>query len=205
MKLDLRNEESIAFIISAPSGVGKTTIRKELALQAKDLRYSVSYTTRPPRTGEIDGQDYHFVTREVFQEEIKKDSFLEWAQVHQHFYGTPADPIMAAMDGKNDILLDVDVQGAYALQRKLQGAVFIFLLPPSWKVLEERLRNRRTETEQEISERLATARREIQRCYDYDYLIVNNELEETVHTLKSIMSTEHCRPARMKSALQKIW
>jgi guanylate kinase len=205
MKLDLRSEESIAFVISAPSGVGKTTIRKKLASHAKDLTYSVSYTTRPPRTGEIEGQDYHFVTREVFQEEIKKDSFLEWAQVHQNFYGTPVDPITAAMRERNDILLDVDVQGAYALQRKLQGAVFIFLLPPSWKILEERLRNRRTETEQEISERLATARREIQRCYDYDYLIVNNELEETVHTLKGIMSTEHCRPAKMKSVLQKIW
>lgn len=205
MKFNLDNEESLGFIISAPSGVGKTTIRKILTSQIEDLRYSISYTTRPPRADEVDGQDYYFISKEIFQEKISECFFLEWAKVHENFYGTAKGPIKEALRERKNIFLDVDIQGARNLKKKLPGAIFIFLIPPSWKALEERLRNRGTEKEQEMRHRLITAKKEIQSCYEYEYLIVNNNLEETVDKLKAIILAEQCRSARMKHSLQGIW
>lgn len=205
MGFDFTNEESLLFIISAPSGVGKTTIRKILTSQIKDFRYSISYTTRLPRVDEVDGQDYYFISKEVFQEKIGKDFFLEWAKVHENFYGTSKDFIKAALEERENIFLDVDVQGACSFKKKLPGAVFIFLIPPSWEALEERLRNRKTDTVQEIKHRLITAKKEVHCCYEYDYLIVNNNLEETVAKFKAIILAEQCRPSKMKYSLQGIW
>lgn len=205
IEFDFTQEETTIFIISAPSGVGKTTIRNELISSVSDLHYSVSYSTRVPRYGELDGQDYYFITQELFQKKIKDNFFLEWAQVHDNYYGTGKEPFYEALREKKDLLLDIDVQGAHALQMRLKGAISIFLLPPSWEVLEDRLRNRQTETEEQIQQRLINARKEIHRCHEYDYIIVNSNLEETVQKIHSIILTEHCRPSKMKRALQKIW
>jgi len=205
MKFDFTNKESLLFIISAPSGVGKTTVRKILTSQIKDFRYSISYTTRLPRADEVDGQDYYFISQEIFQEKISKDFFLEWAKVHENFYGTAKDFITAALEERKNIFLDIDVQGAHSLKKKLLGAIFIFLIPPSWEVLEERLLNRKTDTGQEIKHRLITAKKEVHCCYEYDYLIVNNNLEETINKFKAIISAEQCRPSKMKYSLQGIW
>ncbi|MEW5802607.1 MAG: guanylate kinase [bacterium] len=204
MELCLQSYESAVFVISAPSGVGKTTLRNILLSRIPDLYYSISFTTRKPRPGEVNGKDYFYVSREVFQKKIENQSFLEWAQVHQNFYGTPKEPIIASLQEKKDILLDIDVQGAGILQEKLKGAIFIFLLPPSWEVLEDRLRGRKTETDLQIMARLKTAREEVHHCWGYDYLIVNHKLEEVVTTIEAIMVAEHKRPSRMRSTLLKL-
>ncbi|MEW6379391.1 MAG: guanylate kinase [bacterium] len=204
MELDLQSYESAVFVISAPSGVGKTTLRNILLSRLQNLYYSISCTTRPPRPGEVNGRDYFFVSHEVFQKKIENESLLEWAMVHQNFYGTPKEPIIAALQDKKDILLDIDVQGARTLHEKMRGAIFIFLLPPSWQVLEERLRSRKTETDQEVEDRLNTARKEVQSCREYDYLVVNNDLEEVVEKVKAIILAEHCRPGKMRSVVQEL-
>jgi guanylate kinase len=204
MKFDLQDYESTVFVISAPSGVGKTTLRNILLTRLHHFYYSISFTTRQPRPGEVNGRDYFFVSQEVFQKKIENQSFLEWAQVHANFYGTAKEPIIAALQDKKDILMDIDVQGARTLQEKLKGVIFIFLLPPSWEVLEERLRSRKTETDQEIINRLKAAHEEVHRCSEYDYLIVNNNLEEMVEKVEAIILAEHCRPAKMTSILQKL-
>jgi guanylate kinase len=204
MELYLQNYESTVFVISAPSGVGKTTLRNILLTRLHNFYYSISFTTRKPRPDEVNGRDYFFVSQEVFQKKIENQSFLEWAKVHGNFYGTAKEPIIAALQDKKDILLDIDVQGARSLQEKLKGVIFIFLLPPSWEILEERLRSRKTETDQEIMNRLKAAREEVHRCSEYDYLIVNNNLDEVVKKVEAIILAEHCRPVKMTSILQKL-
>ncbi|MCL6582526.1 MAG: guanylate kinase [bacterium] len=204
MELHLKDYESSVFVISAPSGVGKTTLRNILLSRLQNLYYSISCTTRPPRSGEVNGRDYFFVSPEVFQKKIEDHTLLEWAMVHRNLYGTPKEPIIAALQDKKDVLLDIDVQGARTLQQRIKGVITIFLLPPSWQVLEERLRSRKTETDEEIENRLRTAREEIKSCWEYDYLIVNNDLEEVVEKVKAIMVAEHCRPAKMRSFVQKL-
>ena len=203
MKLNTIHEDSLIVVISAPSGVGKTTIRKNIGLKDKNFAYSVSYTTRRPRAGEIEGLDYHFITQNSFRAKIQEEFFFEWAEVHQNFYGTPKELILSSLKEKRDILLDIDVQGARKLQSILKEAIFIFLLPPSWTILEQRLRNRETETEQQVQQRLITAKNEIQRCWEYDYVVINSQIEETVEKIYTIISAEHNRPFRMKGLIRE--
>lgn len=192
------------FVISAPSGSGKTTLVQKLIRSFSDLRFSVSYTTRGPRGAERDGVDYHFVTRDEFQEKIRKGEFLEWAEVHGNLYGTSKVETERIRTGGQDILLDVDVQGADQVRKAEPEAVTMFVMPPSFQVLEERLRGRKQDSPEVIEGRLAGARREIDRYRDYHYVLVNDGIEETAELLKSIVLAERARPHLLEERLRPI-
>jgi len=191
-------------VISAPSGSGKTTLVQKLIRSFFDLRFSVSYTTRGPRGAERDGVDYHFVTRDEFQEKIRKGEFLEWAEVHGNLYGTSKVETERIRTGGQDILLDVDVQGADQVRKAEPEAVTMFVMPPSFQVLEERLRGRKQDSPEVIEGRLAGARREIDRYRDYHYVLVNDGIEETAELLKSIVLAERARPHLLEERLRPI-
>ena len=176
------------FIVSAPSGTGKTSILKQVMARVERLEFSVSHTTRPPRRGEQDGHDYHFVTRETFEQMIRDDAFLEWASVHDNYYGTAAAPIQEKLHEGCDVILDIDVQGAEIIRQKGQvDYIDIFVAPPNSKELEARLRRRGTEDEQSITTRLANSVEEMLHSSKYRYLVINDRLEEAVTMLSSII------------------
>ncbi len=192
------------FVISAPSGSGKTTLVSKLLASFSDLRFSVSYTTRAPRGAERDGIDYHFVTREEFQEKIRRGEFLEWAEVHGNLYGTSKPETERIRSEGHDILLDVDVQGAEQVRKRDSEAVTMFVMPPSFRVLEERLRGRKQDSPEVIEGRLAGARREIDRYRDYHYVLVNDDIEETAALLKAIVLAERARPHLLEERVAPI-
>ncbi|HHF09349.1 MAG TPA: guanylate kinase [Candidatus Atribacteria bacterium] len=183
----------ILFVVSGPSGVGKSTIRKEVIRKCPGLKYSISCTTRPPREGEIDGVDYLFVDLPTFEKMKQQGEFLEWAKVHGNYYGTPRKPIEEWLKKGEDVILEIDVQGAKQVKKNFEGGVFIFIAPPSLKTLEERLKRRNTDREDEILLRMTNARIEMQCISDYDYLVVNDQLEEAVNKLLAIIIAERCR------------
>ena len=184
-------------IISAPSGTGKSTVCRELRGRDASLRYSVSCTTRPPRPGEDDGSHYHFVSPSDFKELRRKDALLEWAVVHGAHYGTPRRFVEERIRAGEVVLADIDVQGAAQLRRKLRGgAVSVFLLPPSWKLLEARLRRRRDTDEATIRRRLRNARSEMRRAGEYEYWVVNDRLPEAVSRIESIITAESLKASR---------
>ena len=191
-------------MISAPSGSGKTTLVQKLIASFSDLRFSVSYTTRTPRGAERDGVDYHFVTRGEFQEKIRSEELLEWAEVHGNLYGTSKPETERIRAGGQDILLDVDVQGADQVRKAEPEAVTMFVMPPSFEVLEERLRGRKQDSPEVIEDRLAGARREIDRYRDYHYVLVNDGIEETAELLKAIVLAERARPHLLEERLRPI-
>jgi guanylate kinase len=192
------------FVISAPSGSGKTTLVSKLLAAFSDLRFSVSYTTRAPRGKERDGVEYHFVTRDQFQEKIGRGEFLEWAEVHGNLYGTSKPETDRIRAGGNDILLDVDVQGAAQVRKREPEAVTMFVMPPSFGALEERLRGRKQDSPEVIEGRLAGARKEIDRYRDYHYVLVNEDIEETAELLKAIVLAERARPHLLEDRLRPI-
>jgi guanylate kinase len=176
-------------ILSGPSGVGKSTlVRRLLAEGGPPLHLSVSATTRPPRPGERDGIDYYFWTPGRFQQEIEKGGFLEWAEVHGRRYGTLRAEVDGWLARGVGVLLDIDVQGAEQVRRKLPGALSIFLLAPSWEVYEERLRKRHTEDEAAIARRLATARGELERAAEYDHEVMNADLDRAVAEVRGLIA-----------------
>jgi guanylate kinase len=189
----------ILFIISAPSGSGKSTLVNQLRSLVEGLDFSISYTTRAPRGSEEDGREYHFITREEFERMIAAGDFLEWAEVFGNYYGTAVSALQHAKDAGKDLLLDIDVQGASQVMKKLPQAVSIFVLPPSPEILEMRLR-RRSEaeeaasripiTEAKILKRLAAARNELKRVWDYKYALVNDVLDQAVIELRAIVLCE---------------
>jgi len=185
------------FVVSAPSGAGKTTLCREMRLRLHDLAYSVSVTTRPPRPGEIDGTDFRFVTRTQFEDMVKQGQMAEWATVHTNLYGTPAAPMEAALRDGRDVLLDIDTQGAAQLRARYPDAVLVFVVAPSMGELEQRLRERRSDSEREITRRLQRAREEVMLWNRYDYLIVNRDVKEAMEQLESIIQAERCRVARL--------
>ncbi len=183
-------------VVSAPSGAGKTTLCR-LLIERLSFRFSVSHTTRPPRPGEVHGRDYYFVSRPEFESLVQEGAFLEWAEVHGHLYGTSVAEVERALSGEEDLLLDIDVQGASQVRRKLGAqAVFVFILPPSLEELERRLRSRGTEDEETLARRLARAREEIRFAPWFDYVVVNDEVERAFEDLAAIIRAERCRPAR---------
>jgi len=190
----------ILFILSAPSGAGKTTLSHHILKRMPDLGLSISYTTRAPRPGEINGQDYHFIDESHFIQLRTCGAFAEWAQVHGFLYGTARAPLDEALSCGTDFLLDIDVQGAHQLQAVYGKAVSIFVLPPSWKELEKRLRSRGTDHDEVIARRLQRAREETQQLGSYDYLIVNEHVEQATILLSSIIQTERARVSRFVSA-----
>src|SRR5882724_9424079 len=187
----------ILYIISAPSGSGKTTLVNELRQYVIDLEFSISYTTRPPRGSEQDGREYRFIGREEFEEMVRREEFLEYAQVFGNYYGTARGVLDRACEHGHDLLLDIDVQGARQVKQKMPDAVSIFVLPPSRSELESRLRKRsqseNMQSEEVIRRRLATARREIENYVNYDYILINDRLEQSVDRLQAIVLGERIR------------
>jgi guanylate kinase len=175
------------FIVSAPSGAGKTTLCKKLTETTEGIRHSVSYTTREPRKGEKDGRDYFFVSEEKFMEMVRRGEFLEWAEVHGNLYGTSKRYIQEIINTGTDVILDIDTQGARQIRDSGIEATFIFILPPSLKALEERLRKRGTDPEETIRRRLKQAKKEISDYKMYDYVIFNIRVDEAVEQLRSIV------------------
>ena len=188
------------FVISAPSGTGKTTILKKVMARLSGLVFSVSLTTRAPRPGERDGREYHFVSHADFEAMLDGDQFLEWASVHDNYYGTSRQAVAEELQRGLDVILDIDVQGA-AIIRKSSGieATHIFISPPGLVELEHRLRGRGTESEESIQLRLKNARIEMQAADDYEYLIVNDVLDEAVDLLSAIILAERARAHRLPS------
>jgi guanylate kinase len=181
------------FIISAPSGSGKSTLVDVLRKQVEGLKFSISYTTRPPRGSEQNGREYFFVPRVDFEAMIGQDEFLEHAEVFGNYYGTARCFLREAREHGNDLLLDIDVQGAEQIKRKIPNAASIFVLPPNREQLEWRLRNRGLDSEDVIRRRLDTARREIENYDKYDYILVNDRLEQSTDQLKAILLSERLR------------
>ena len=192
------------FVISAPSGAGKSTLCGILVDRLPGLAFSVSHTTRPPRQGEKHGRDYFFVSEEEFERLAADDVFLEWARVHGHFYGTSREHVMELLSRGTDVILDIDVQGAAQVREKFPGAVTIFVLPPSWKVLEERLMARGSEDMETVKTRLRNALKEMEEVTAYDYTIVNDRLQEAVDDLISIVSSTRCRTPRVLAGLSDM-
>jgi guanylate kinase len=162
-----------------------------------ELAMSVSYTTRRPRKGEREGKDYHFVSRKKFEDELNKGSFVEWAEVHGYYYGTPRDFLEKRVQAGKDTVLDIDVQGAYKISRAFSGAVLILLLPPSLKELESRLRGRRSDRQRDIRKRLLIASREFSCFPRFDYLVLNEDIEKAAKHLEAIVKAERCRAERL--------
>lgn len=175
------------FVISAPSGCGKTTIIKELLKKVPDITLAVSATTRQKRDPEIEGVDYHFISQAEFKKLISSGGFLEWAEVHGELYGTPKKDVEGFLVKGIDVLLDIDVQGATEVRKKYPSAVSIFVLPPSFAELEERLKKRGANTKEEMEKRLTNAREEYVRRHEYDYQVVNDDLEEAVQEVREII------------------
>jgi guanylate kinase len=186
----------ILFVVSAPSGAGKTTLCEALLAADLGLAYSVSTTTRKPRPGEKDGVHYHFVSDEEFRRLREAGEFAECAEVHGHWYGTRRSVIEEARTKGRDLLFDIDVQGARQLRRSFPDGVFIFIYPPSMASLEERLRRRKTETAEDLARRLANARVEIREAWAYDYVVVNDDLDRAIEKFRSIVRAEALRTSR---------
>jgi len=174
-------------VISAPSGAGKTTLREELRKLMPDLKYSLSMTTRSPRGQETDGKDYYFVSKEAFRDGIGKNKFVEWAEVHDNLYGTPREFIENKLAEGKDVLLDIDVQGAMEIRKQFPSALLIFVRAPSMAVLEERLRDRRSDSPEEVRKRLITAAKEMTYSEHYDHIITNENLKEALAELEGIV------------------
>lgn len=190
----MKRREGLLFVVSAPSGAGKTTLCRATTEQLENIRHSISYTTRKPRPGEIDGRDYYFVSLERFQEMIRAGDFAEWAEVHSNFYGTSRRVLDGMRAEGIDVILDIDTQGAKQIREKYDGkAVFIFIMPPSMEILEERLRNRRSDDENEIRKRMQRARDEMRDYKFYDFVIVNRDFDGALAGLRSIITAERCR------------
>lgn len=194
----LAKREGTIFILSAPSGAGKTTLINGLLKSFPEIMLSVSYTTRPRRAGEIHGRDYLFVGEKRFAAIRARGGFAEWASVHGALYATPRRPLERSIRRGRDVLLDIDVQGARKIQRQYPRVVSVFLLPPAWQELEKRLARRGTDRRENIRRRLENARREIQAIVRYDYYVVNREIREALDCLKSIIIAERLKISRVK-------
>ncbi len=189
----------LIFIISAPSGTGKTTLVKEVMQRLPGLRFSVSYTTRLPRPNEKDGEDYVFVSHSTFQKMIEKNEFLEWAEVLGNRYGTPRPDLKKLESEGTDLILDIDTQGAKKVMEEMDQPVLIYLLPPTLKVLRERLINRRVDSLESIKFRLSNARKDMEEACRYHYVIINDRIEDTVEKLRCVIIAERCR--RLKDVI----
>ncbi len=201
---DILNREGVLFVVSAPSGAGKTSLCRELIKTVSELRQSISFATRERRDGEEDGVDYHFVSAEKFRDMVSRNEFAEWAEVHGNLYGTALATIDNAATSGIDLLLDIDCQGAQQLRQNYKRGVFIFILPPDYIELEKRLRERGTDSEEVIQRRLKNARVEIAQAHTYDYLVVNDDFAGAKQTLMAIISAERQKASRCSHLLKEF-
>lgn len=192
------------YIVSAPSGSGKTTLLQHLLRSFRDLNFSVSYTTRRPRQGERDGMDYFFTERDAFSKMAERGDFLEWAEFNGQLYGTTRAFVEEHLEKGQDVILDIDVQGAHQVKAKMSDATAIFVLPPSFQELERRLRTRMLEPDEVIRRRLEIARSEILFYRDYDYIIINDVLESSILLLESIVRSGRAVSRRQQSRIEEI-
>lgn len=189
-KPKVKSKRGGLFIVSAPSGSGKTTLCKRLSSEMPNIRHSVSFTTRPPRSNETNDEDYTFIDADEFQKMAEADEFAEWARVHGHLYGTSKKRILAMISEGIDVILDIDTRGARKMRGFCDKLVYIFVLPPSMDVLRQRLENRRSNSQQDIDLRIKRAYEEIAECKSYDYVIINDEFDEALEYLKAIVRAE---------------
>ena len=180
------------FVITGPSGAGKGTVLKEVIKSLDRLYFSVSATTRKPREGEVDGVHYHFLTKERFEELISADRFLEYAQYAENYYGTPLDPVLDQLEQGNDVILEIELQGALQVKKRMPQAVLVFIAPPSFEELEDRLRGRGTESEEVILRRLAIARQECANMDQFRYIVVNDEVPDASDRLRAVILSQRC-------------
>ena len=197
-------DKGLLLVISAPSGGGKGTILQELFAQDENLRLSVSATTRGPRPGEEHGKQYYFLSREEFEGLIQEGEMLEHAEYVGNYYGTPRQPVEDWMDQGHDVVLEIEVKGGAQVKQLMPEGVSIFILPPSMKVLEKRLRGRGTEDEETIQKRLAKAREEIPHAKDYDYIVYNDALEDAVSDLRAIIKAEKLKFSRNTNSIERV-
>ncbi len=192
------------YVVSAPSGTGKTTLVERLAERVPNLVLSRSYTSRPARPGEVDGHDYRFISRSAFDEMIAAEAFLEWADVFGNYYGTGSADTDGALALGKDVVLVIDVQGARQVRQRRPHLISVFVLPPSFAILEHRLRGRSKDSEDAIRRRLQVARAEVRSYSEYDYVIINDELDQAVDRLESIIIAERCRRDAMRQTAEVV-
>jgi guanylate kinase len=193
----LTDRRGILFIISAPSGTGKTTLCKQLATNLTGLWHSISYTTRKPRPGEEHGREYYFIGEQTFREMVARNEFVEWAHVYGHLYGTPWKSLTEKIDQGIDVLLEIDVQGAIQVKKRFEDSVSIFILPPSMTVLRARLQTRASDTPEEIQRRLHKVKEEVWSYREYVYIVRNEDLGRSLHDLESIFWSERLKTKRL--------
>lgn len=198
----MRHDAGKLLVVSGPSGAGKSTVIRKLMAGRDDICFSVSATTRPPREGEIDGQDYYFFDREHFEQLIRDNAFLEHAQYVGNFYGTPSAPVLENLRRGVSVILDIEVQGASNVRKAMPEAVTVFLTPPSFDALEQRLRGRGLDSEEKIRQRLARAREEYREISNYDYIVINDDPDEAAQELAAILLAAQCRTANRLPLLQ---
>ena len=193
--------EGILFIVSGPSGSGKTTLTRRVVKMVDNLRFSVSYTTRRPRPGETDGVDYRFISKEQFENMVRNGEFVEWATVHGNLYGTPIEELERAKFSGVDLILDIDVQGASSIKGKYSSGVYVFITPSSVAALKDRLVERK-EGVAEITKRLENARKEMGEICLYDYIIINDSIDDALGNLASVIRAERCKRERVITSLK---
>ena len=191
------NQQGLLIVLSGPSGVGKATVRKALfEMDDHNFTYSISMTTRKPRTGEVDGQDYYFISEEEFLQRIKDGRFLEYAKFVGNYYGTPMEQVQEMIDQGDEVVLEIEVEGAMQVKAKMPDAVLIFIAPPTYGSLKTRLLGRGTESEEIIMERISKAHRELTLAAGYDYIVINDDVENAADRIKAIIRAEHARCRR---------
>ena len=198
-----RKNRGRLFIVSAPSGAGKTTLCQKLSSIIQNLKHSVSYTTRPMRHGEINNKDYTFIKEDVFRRMASKDEFVEWAEVHGNLYGTSRKRLEAMLDKGINVMLDVDTQGARQIREKYKDGIYIFILPPSLRALRERLKKRMCNSKEEIQRRLKRAADEIREYKKYDYVIINRVFDSAIEEMKAIIFSEKLRKDNIETSWVK--
>lgn len=197
--------EGLILILSAPSGAGKTSLCRELFKTFPDMKESVSYTTRAPRPGEVEGEAYHFVTNEVFESMVAEDAFAEWAEVHGNRYGTALRTLEEARKNGVDLVLDIDCQGALKLKEQFEGGVYVFIMPPSMEELRRRLEHRSSDAQEVIELRIARAAAEIREARWYDYIIFNDDFEVACRELAAIVIAHRRKTFRMMEKVGKVF
>ncbi len=197
-------KKGLLIVVSGPSGTGKGTVCSELLTQAQDLAYSISATTRQPRAGEVDGKNYYFMDKADFEKKIAEGGFLEYANVYGNYYGTPLAKIEERLAAGEDILLEIDTQGALNVMKKCPDGLFIFLVPPSLAELERRIRGRGSETAESLAKRMGSAKKEIEDGRKYGYVVVNDTVKKAVSRIMAIRTAEHCRVEKNQEIFEEL-